>query len=180
MTVSIGRRLWTKLLDQLSDYQLKTKRLHHRFGYPKFYTLHLVSLDWAGYCSGNALKLCKGGTRFSAPLPTVLTEDFRGFPQSSPVRNHTSAIGHYYLLPDSSQFTNHDHPSLWFDSVPGTLRCVVWLSLLTFQRCLLPPSADSPDVGGGKHLWNVGKLLPDYTTQHPKRQLSSYMSPWEP
>jgi hypothetical protein len=27
----------------------------------------------------------------------------------------------------------------------------------------------------GKHLWNVGKLLPDYTAQHPRRQLSSFL-----
>jgi hypothetical protein len=26
------------------------------------------------------------------------------------------------------------------------------------------------DVGGCKHLWNVGKLLPDYTAQQPRRQ----------
>jgi hypothetical protein len=30
----------------------------------------------------------------------------------------------------------------------------------------------TPD-GGSKHLWNVGKLLPDYTAQHPRRQSSS-------
>jgi hypothetical protein len=28
-----------------------------------------------------------------------------------------------------------------------------------------------PDVGGSKHLWNVGKLLPDYRAQQPRRQL---------
>jgi hypothetical protein len=39
----------------------------------------------------------------------------------------------------------------------------VWL-LTFFHR---------PDDGGSKHLWNVGKLLPDYTAQHPRRQLSS-------
>jgi hypothetical protein len=27
-----------------------------------------------------------------------------------------------------------------------------------------------PDDGGSKHLWNVGKLLPDYTAQQPRRQ----------
>jgi hypothetical protein len=27
-----------------------------------------------------------------------------------------------------------------------------------------------PDYGDRKHLWNVGKYLPDYTTQHPRRQ----------
>jgi hypothetical protein len=30
-----------------------------------------------------------------------------------------------------------------------------------------------------KHPWNVGKLLPDYTVQHPRRQPSSYSPPWE-
>jgi hypothetical protein len=36
------------------------------------------------------------------------------------------------------------------------------------------------EVGGSKHLWNVGKLLPDYRAQHPRRQPSSYSPPWEP
>jgi hypothetical protein len=30
-----------------------------------------------------------------------------------------------------------------------------------------------PDGGGGKNLLNVGKLLQEYTAQHPRRQLSS-------
>jgi hypothetical protein len=34
--------------------------------------------------------------------------------------------------------------------------------------------------GGSKHIWNVGKLLPDYTEQQPRRQPSSYSPPWEP
>jgi hypothetical protein len=29
-----------------------------------------------------------------------------------------------------------------------------------------------PDDGGSKDLWNVGKLLPDYTAQQPRRQPS--------
>jgi hypothetical protein len=33
-----------------------------------------------------------------------------------------------------------------------------------------------PDDGGSKHLWNVGKVLPDYTAQHSKRQPSSVSS----
>jgi hypothetical protein len=32
----------------------------------------------------------------------------------------------------------------------------------------------------GKHLWNVGQLLPDHMAQHPRRQSSSYSLPWEP
>jgi hypothetical protein len=36
------------------------------------------------------------------------------------------------------------------------------------------------DDGGSKHLWNVGQFLPDYMTQHRRRQSSLYSSPWEP
>jgi hypothetical protein len=32
---------------------------------------------------------------------------------------------------------------------------------------------DRPDDGGSKDLWNVGKLLPDYTVLQPRRQQSS-------
>jgi hypothetical protein len=32
-----------------------------------------------------------------------------------------------------------------------------------------------PDDGGSKHLWNVGKRLPDYRAQQPRRhQLNTY------
>jgi hypothetical protein len=30
-----------------------------------------------------------------------------------------------------------------------------------------------PDDGGSKDLWNVGKILPDYTVLQPRRQQSS-------
>jgi hypothetical protein len=33
---------------------------------------------------------------------------------------------------------------------------------------------------GSKYLWNVGKLLPDYTMLHPKRHPFSYSPLWEP
>jgi hypothetical protein len=29
-------------------------------------------------------------------------------------------------------------------------------------------------------LWNISKLLPDYTVLQPRRQPSSYLPPWEP
>jgi hypothetical protein len=41
-------------------------------------------------------------------------------------------------------------------------------------------SADHLYYGGSKHVWNVRKLLPDYSAQHPRRQPSSYSSSWEP
>jgi hypothetical protein len=37
-----------------------------------------------------------------------------------------------------------------------------------------------PDDGGRKHLCNVGKLLPYYMVQQPRRQPSSYSPSWEP
>jgi hypothetical protein len=34
-----------------------------------------------------------------------------------------------------------------------------------------------PDDGGSKYLWNVGKLLPDYTAQHPRRHIQKWFCP---
>jgi hypothetical protein len=34
-------------------------------------------------------------------------------------------------------------------------------------------------VAPSKHLWNVGKLLPDYTAQQPRKKPSSNKPPWE-
>jgi hypothetical protein len=36
------------------------------------------------------------------------------------------------------------------------------------------------DDGGSKRLWNVGQFLREYTTQHPRRQSSSYSRQREP
>jgi hypothetical protein len=36
---------------------------------------------------------------------------------------------------------------------------------------------DRPDDGGRKHLRNVGKLIPDYTAQYPRKQSYSYSPP---
>jgi hypothetical protein len=65
----------------------------------------------------------------------------------------------------------------------------MFLSSLAIKFCLsgaatpaLSPvhHRDRPDDGGSKDLWNVGKLLPDYTALQPRRQPSSYSPPWEP
>jgi hypothetical protein len=44
------------------------------------------------------------------------------------------------------------------------------------SSCCLHQGVD----GGSNNFWNVGKLLPDYISQHPRRQPSSYSPPWEP
>jgi hypothetical protein len=46
------------------------------------------------------------------------------------------------------------------------LRHVVWQKF-----------TDDPDDGGSKRLWNIGKILPDYTAQQLGRQPSSYSPP---
>jgi hypothetical protein len=45
--------------------------------------------------------------------------------------------------------------------------------LLPPSSALRPPSEIRVDDGGRKYLLNVGKLLPDYTAQQPRRQPSS-------
>jgi hypothetical protein len=37
-----------------------------------------------------------------------------------------------------------------------------------------------PDDGGSRYIWNVSQFLVDYTTQHSRRQTSSYSSLCEP
>jgi hypothetical protein len=46
-----------------------------------------------------------------------------------------------------------------------------WLSSELFRRVVW---SHHPDDGGSKHLWNIGKRLPDYKAQQPRRQPSSY------
>jgi hypothetical protein len=59
-----------------------------------------------------------------------------------------------------------------------------WLRCLGSWNCphLLRHTRRSnrPDDGGSKHLWIVGKILPDYTAQQPRSQRSLYSPPWEP
>jgi hypothetical protein len=56
------------------------------------------------------------------------------------------------------------------------LHPVVWYKFTDDSEVL----AVHPDVGSSKNLWNVGKLLPDYTAQHSKRQLSlTNISRWD-
>jgi hypothetical protein len=56
--------------------------------------------------------------------------------------------------------------------------------LVTRRICYISESSitDShcPDDRGRKFLWNVSKLLTDYTALQPKRQPSSFSPPWEP
>jgi hypothetical protein len=46
-------------------------------------------------------------------------------------------------------------------------------SLVEVYRRFRGACPDRADVRGSKHLLNVGKLLPEYMAQHPRRQSSS-------
>jgi hypothetical protein len=50
----------------------------------------------------------------------------------------------------------------------------VWRLLTVFWDVAPCSLSHRLDDGDSKHLWNVGKLLPDYTVQHPRRQPRSY------
>jgi hypothetical protein len=47
------------------------------------------------------------------------------------------------------------------------------IKITVFQVVAPCSLSHRPDDGGSKHLRNVGKLLPDYTAQQPRRQSSS-------
>jgi hypothetical protein len=54
-----------------------------------------------------------------------------------------------------------------------------WSSKKTGAYCLHQHHQSDVD-GGSKDLWNVGKLLPDYTALQLRRQPSSHSPPWQP
>jgi hypothetical protein len=49
-----------------------------------------------------------------------------------------------------------------------------------FAASIIRGIGHCPEDEGSKHLGNVGKLLPDYKAQQPRRKPSSYSPPWEP
>jgi hypothetical protein len=60
----------------------------------------------------------------------------------------------------SSQHPVLKHPQ----SVRNQVLCINMTVLWVLAPCSL---GDCPDYGGSKDLWNIGKLLPDYTAQKP-------------
>jgi hypothetical protein len=60
----------------------------------------------------------------------------------------------------------------------GAMSRVIRLKITDVSGTICPHHQG--DDGGSKHIWNVCKLLPDYTVQHHRRQSSSYSPPWKP
>jgi hypothetical protein len=133
----------------------------------------------------------------SAQIPTILTDVFRGFPQSIQENSGMVLLIKPRPLPPTFFPIHYSLLTLYFDTVLWTseslvnettnkmavFSVVVPCSVVeVYQRfrgpCCLHQQGDND--GGSKDLWNVGKLLRDYTALQPRRQQSSYSPPWEP
>jgi hypothetical protein len=90
-----------------------------------------------------------------------------------------STIGNCSLRESNQVCPKYEICILGYSSIGsiGPLQCSTGSVLLHF--CLLAASIIRV-ITHRKHLWNVGKLLPDYAVQQPRRQSSSYSPPWEP
>jgi hypothetical protein len=58
----------------------------------------------------------------------------------------------------------------WFHMCSAAAK-IRWSSMGLLSTLVLynkPPSSGHPDDRGSKHLWNISKLLPDFTAQHPR------------
>jgi hypothetical protein len=65
---------------------------------------------------------------------------------------------------DKVQKNNFTHVGFEVLTAVSTKMFVFWVA-----------ATHRPDDGGSKDLWNVGKLLPDYTALQPRRQPSSIL-----
>jgi hypothetical protein len=88
-------------------------------------------------------------------------------------RYYTNCCVSYQVLSAVLDFTFFIKLTAFWDVAPCNL---VEVCRRFRDRCCL----HRPDDGGSKYLWNVDKLLPDYTVLQPRRQQSSYSPPWEP
>jgi hypothetical protein len=66
---------------------------------------------------------------------------------------------------------NHEAKHVKFGMERNIRANLAWNTKMTVFWDVAPCSDDDrPDDGGSKHVWNVGKLIPDYTTQQARRQ----------
>jgi hypothetical protein len=90
------------------------------------------------------------------------------FPVEIKQRRHARGSDRSNCVADAQ--TTLDRGSLGFNHF-SNITCNKLNVAESFLRSLLPPS--SGDGRGSKDLWNVRKLLPDYTALQPRRQPSS-------
>jgi hypothetical protein len=120
-----------------------------------------------------------------AGVLAIQTEVFHG----SVLPTQYLEINHDWLLPSPSNLSNSLHIAiLSYHSVQSNICNPLphWSgqgSILSDWFPYLKPIPHErlthrPDDGGSEHLWNVSKILPDYTND--TRQSSSYSLPCEP
>jgi hypothetical protein len=127
---------------------------------PKYYTKNMTAFwdlvpCWIIALMMNAVRTCEWSVNFYQAT-----------------RPSTSEVSHFHVRRENLK----SHLS-WNSFLLITIQeKLQFVTLVQFDYLL----GDRPDDGGSKHIWSVGKLLPDYTAQHPRRQSSSYSPPWEP
>jgi hypothetical protein len=62
----------------------------------------------------------------------------------------------------------------------GVFRLVEMDRLSEVLTTTIMTMSNDLDYGGSRHHWDVSQYLPDYTAQHPRRQLSSHSPSWVP
>jgi hypothetical protein len=82
----------------------------------------------------------------------------------------------------SETFHPSSYPPLIFSLLSYNLSSSSNNFLWAFKKSIedIKMAVFCPHDGSIKHLWNVGELIPDYTPQQPRWQLSVFTSPWEP
>jgi hypothetical protein len=66
------------------------------------------------------------------------------------------------------------------DNIKMDLKGIEYEGVDWYAASIIGAMSHRRDDGGSKDLWNVGKLLPDYTVLQPRTQPSSYSPPREP
>lgn len=68
----------------------------------------------------------------------------------------------------------HTLPLIRMNHSFGLCGYKIWSLKLTKTACYFLKSSYRIDDGDNKRFWNVGQILPDYRTKHPKRLSSSH------
>jgi hypothetical protein len=89
---------------------------------------------------------------------------------------------HHFIYSRSIYFRMHTvlgHPQLVKMTILWGVALCSLLEVEWLLRALYGLHHHHPNDGGSKLIWNFGQLLPDFTAQHPRRQLSLYSLPGE-
>jgi hypothetical protein len=137
------------------------KQAYQRFG--RTCCLHLQPWKWRKYVLSKVGVYLEVYTESQPRSPTWTSSA----PWEPQILNYISLLVKF--LPISVQFnklyTLHIKLKLWVYVVFEVLTATCMKMAISIIR-----ATHCPDDGSSKYLWNAGKLLPDYTALHPRRQ----------